>query len=153
LWRRRYGTDSSIVGRSILLDAVPYTVVGVMPPAFNYPADAALWTPIQFSSHDLATQRGAHYLTVIARLRPGATIESAKADMQTVWTQLARAYPTKDVDVGGDIRTLHRTIVGETRPALLVLWGAVGVVLIIAYTNVANLLLARAVTRDREMSI
>jgi putative ABC transport system permease protein len=153
LWRRRFGGDPTIVGRSIRLDGESYRVAGVMPLGKEYPRDAELWVPLAFTEHDLATQRGAHYLDVIGRLRPGVTLARAQTEMDAIAARLAESYPNTNRNAGALEMPLLESMVGSVAPALRILLGAVGLVLLIACTNVANLALARARRREREMSV
>jgi predicted permease len=153
LWERRFGGDPAIVGRTVTLDGEAHTVVGVMPAGFAYPWDAELWLPLAFSQEDLTTQRGAHYLTVFARLRPGVTVEEADADMRTIAARLEEVYEESNEGWTATVMGLAESIVGDVRPALLILLGAVGLVLLIACANVANLLMVRVFGRDRELAI
>ena len=153
LWRRRFGGDSSLVGRTIRLDGRATRVVGVMPAAFAYPAGAELWRPRSFSADELATQRGAHYLRVTGRLRAGASLPAAKAELAAIGARLSARYPEQDGGSTVHLRSLRDALVGDVRPALYVLGGAVLVLLLLACANVANLLLARAVQRERERVI
>ena len=153
LWQQRFGGRPDITGQSIEINRMRYTVVGVMPRDFEYPQGAKLWTPLAFTAEDLATQRGAHYLFVIARLRPGVSVEQAQAAMRAVSERLAVQYPKTNKEWRATAVPMREALVGDVRPALLILLGAVGLVLLIACVNVANLLLARSMARGRELAI
>lgn len=153
LWQRRFGADPGVIGQTARFDGVAYTIVGVMPPGFTYPGGSEVWLPIRFTAHDLTTQRGAHYLDVIGRLRPGVELQQARADIRGIAAQLREAYPKTNAESSADVRTLRETLVGNARPPLLMLLAAVGLVLLIACTNVASLLMVRGLSRQREFAI
>ena len=153
LWRRRYGQDRTIVGRRITVDGVSVEVVGVMPPEFDYPLDSELWTPLRFTTDDLATQRGAHYLTVIGRLRPSASFDAAGAEMVAIGARLANAYPKSSAHSAVSLLHLRQAMVGDVQPALRLLFGAVGLVFLVACVNVASLVLGSAMTRRRDLAV
>lgn len=153
LWTRRFGADPAIVGRTIVFDGVPRRVVGVMPRGFAFPLESEMWVPLRFDAAELTTQRGAQYLEVVARLRPGVSIAQANDDMSGIVQRLAGQYPSTNRDKRVSVHTFRDTLVGDIRPALLMLLGAVGFVLLIVCVNVANLVLTRALGRAREMAI
>jgi len=153
LWKSRYGGDLGIVGRNILMDGVKTTVIGVMGPEFNFPGRMMqYWEPVRFSARDL-NNRGSHYLNVVARLKPGITVARAQSDMSTIARRLAQQYPNTNKNVGATVVELKDQVVGNTGTALIVLLAAAACVLLIACSNVANLLLAKAAGRQREMAI
>ncbi len=153
LWRTRYAADAGIVGRQITLDDRRVTVVGVMPADFRFPSGRArLWAPLVFSAADLAA-RGNHRFWVVGRLRAGVALSQAQAQMGAIAQTLARQYPDNQAGRGIKLVPLREELVGKTRPALLVLLGAVSCVLLIACANIANLLLAHNTSRGREMAL
>ena len=152
LWQRRFGGDPNLVGRKLTLNGQPFTVVGVMPTEFQFPADREVWAPRVLREGD-RTLRGATYWSVIARLKPEATINQAQAEMNAIAARLADQYPDTNGGMGATVVSLPDQLVGQVSSALWILLGAVGFVLLIACGNVANLLLVRGAERNREFAI
>jgi putative ABC transport system permease protein len=165
LWQTRFGGDPAAVGRSIVLNGVPHEILGVMPPSFAYreaartgrvaPDTAQVWTPLVPSKRfaELMQQRGSYWLQVLGRLKPGVERTVAQAEMDAIAAALEREYPDVNSGIGVRLVPMHEEIVGDVRRPLLILFGAVGFVLLIACVNVANLLLTRAASRQKELAI
>jgi predicted permease len=164
LWQRRWAGSAEIIGQTIRLDNDAYTVIGVLPPGFNYPRKGEfpayfesfgkfdLYLPIAFTPAEL-NNRDRGYLAVLARLRPSVSIARAQAEMDAIARRLTEQYPQTNTDKGVRLEPLHRQVVGKARKALLVLLGAVGCLLLLACANVANLSLSRAAGRASEIAI
>ncbi|MGE3191111.1 MAG: ABC transporter permease [Vicinamibacterales bacterium] len=155
-WSRQFGADPGIVGRTIQLDSVPFVVVGVMPPAFEFPTstDVEVWTPLAFDPKDLHGQsRRARSLTVVGRMAPGASPRQTQEELSVLAARIAAAHPDSNDGWGARVVAAHEQLVSASRPALMVLMGAVAFLLLIVCANMANLLLARLSSRRREMAV
>jgi predicted permease len=151
LWRQRFGGDRSVVGRALLVDGEPHTVVGVMPPGFTFPRDERLWIPLGPAEHE--SPRARRSLDVYARLAPEVTLQQANARLGAVARRLSEEHPEANRDRGATIRPITSFIKDRHRAMLALMMGAVGLVLLIACANVANLLLAGSLRRQQELAI
>lgn len=156
LWQQRFGPDPEVVGRTVSLDGEPFTIVGVMPRSFDFPSpEAKAWLPLSLlDDDDIPHQRGLRWMEAVGRLADGATPEAATAETNAILRRLEAEYPDSNEGWGSaTVHALHESLVGDVRPALLILLGAVGLVLLISCANLANLLLVRGSARGREFAI
>jgi predicted permease len=152
VWQSRYGSDPSVIGRTVRVDDAPATIVGVMPPGFKYPYIDEAWQSISSAPNVSAANRGTRNLGVVGRLKPGVILEQARAELQGIVTRLAEAYPATNTGLALLARPM-RELYPVPKPMLATMMGAVTFVLLIGYANIANLLLARSASRSREMAI
>ena len=151
-WQEHLGSNRAVVGTNVMMDGQNFLIAGVMPESFRFPDFAQVWVPMGWTDKERAV-RGEHHSVVIARLKPGVDLEHAQAEMNTISSRLEQLYPVDDKGWGALVLPLHRDLVNDVRPALLVLLGAVAFVLLIACANVANLSLARTFSRQKEIAI
>jgi putative ABC transport system permease protein len=153
LWQRRFGGDRTVVGRKISMDGRPHLVAGVMPPGFNFPDRGEFWMPFAVDGPSRESRGDRGYAGAIGRLRPGVTLEQAKADLARVSAQLQREFPNENTGWSAELLTLREDLTGDLRRPMLVFLGAVALVLLIACANVGNLMLVRGMARRREIAV
>jgi putative ABC transport system permease protein len=155
-WQRRFGSDPAIVGKSLVLQNVPYTIIGVMPEEFVFPARATeIWAPLSLIPESgVPRHRFVRWLNVVGRIRAGVSLQEAEAELSTIAARLSEAYPESNERLTAvSLRRLDSVIIADIRPALLTVFGAVGIVLLIVCANVANLVLVRCEGRSREIAV
>lgn len=152
MWQRTFGAKPDVIGQALTLNSQSFTIVGIMPDRFQFPSWAELWVPLAWSNEQKQV-RAIHDSMVIARLKQNVSLEQAQAEMSTISSRLEQQYPEDNKGWGAVVIPLHEDLIGDVRPALLVLFSAVGFVLLIACANVANLMLARGANRQKEIAI
>src|SRR6185503_1239258 len=153
LWQSQFGADPSVLGRTVRLDGVPHTIIGVMPHGFYFPTrEVQLWTALTFQDDDYADRTNT-YIHAVARLKPGVTFEQARADLEVIAARLARDYPETNAETGISFFRMRENMSPRFRLMLVALGGASLCLLLLTCANLANLLLARAAARERELAV